>query len=81
MITKEEAQRAYDQLLSFRRQEILVKSKDFPGRVEIHHILPLSMGGADTEENKIALLAKEHFMAHVSLWVIHRFGKFHKQST
>lgn len=81
MITKEEAQRAYDQLLSFRRQEVLVKSKDFPGRVEIHHILPLSMGGSDTEENKIALLAKEHFMAHVYLWVIHRFGKFHEQST
>ena len=81
MITKEEAQRAYDQLLSFRRQEILVKSKDFPGRVEIHHILPLSMGGTDTEENKIALLAKEHFMAHVYLWTIHRFEKFHVQAT
>ena len=81
MITKEEAQRAYAQLLSFRRQEILVKSKDFPGRIETHHILPLSMGGLDTEENKIDLLAKEHFMAHVYLWAIHRFGEFHAQAT
>ena len=68
-------------MLSFRRQEILVKSKDFPGRIETHHILPLSMGGLDTEENKIDLLAKEHFMAHVYLWVIYRFGKFHSQAT
>lgn len=39
------------------------------------------MGGLDTKENKIDLLAKEHFMAHVYLWAIHRFEKFHVQAT
>lgn len=40
--------------------------------VEIHHIVPLSIGGKDIFENKVALFAKEHFMAHVYLWAIHR---------
>ena len=29
------------------------------------------MNGLDEDSNKVALFAKEHFMAHVYLWIIH----------
>ena len=64
-MTKEEAQKAYDNLVLFRKQNVLIKSKDNPGAIEIHHIIPISCGGLDEDSNKIALYAKEHFMAHV----------------
>ena len=31
---------------------------------ERHHIVPRCMGGADTEDNLIALYAREHFIEH-----------------
>ena len=78
-MTKEEAQKAYDELVASRKQNVLTKSKKHPGRIEIHHIIPTSMNGLDVKENKIALLAKEHFMAHVYLWIIHHDDEFHDQ--
>ena len=78
-MTKEEAQKAYNDLVAYRKQNVLIKSKEHPGRIEIHHIIPTSMNGLDVEENKIALLAKEHFMAHVYLWIIHHDDEFHDQ--
>ena len=78
-MTKEEAQQAYDGLIAYRRQNVLVKSKDHPGMIEKHHIIPTSINGLDIDENKIALLAKEHFMAHVYLWIIHHDDEFHDQ--
>ena len=78
-MTKEEAQKAYDDLIAYRRQNVLVKSKDHPGMIEKHHIIPISINGLDIDENKIALLAKEHFMAHVYLWIIHHDDEFHDQ--
>ena len=80
-MTKEEAQKAYIDLLTYRKQNILIKSKAHPGQIEIHHIVPLSIGGLDNKENKIALLAKEHFMAHVYLWIIHHDDEFHISMT
>ena len=80
-MTKEEAQKAYDDLISYRQQNVLVKSKENPGKIEVHHIIPMSIGGLDEESNKIALLAKEHFMAHVYLWIIHHDDEFHDQMT
>ena len=80
-MTKEEAQRAYDALIFYRQQNILIKSKEHPGRIEIHHIIPLSIGGIDEDSNKVALLAKEHFMAHVYLWIIHHDDQFHNCMT
>lgn len=80
MITKEEAIKAYDQLIQLRRTEQLVRSKENPGKIETHHILPRSCGGEDIPENRIDLLAKEHFMAHVYLWVIHHRDEFHYQT-
>ena len=79
MITKEEAEKLYADLIQLRRSEVLIKSKDNKGQIEIHHILPRSCGGTDDESNKIALYAKEHFMTHVYLWCIYRNTKFHNQ--
>jgi len=47
----------------------------FSGYYETHHILPSSLGGDNTEENKVKLTAKEHFVAHHLLWKIHRCSK------
>lgn len=80
MITKEEAIKAYEDLIQLRRSEVLVKDKSKLGSIEIHHILPTSCGGIDNDENKIALYAKEHFMAHVYLWIIHHDDEFHNQT-
>lgn len=80
MITKEEAIKAYEDLIQLRRSEVLVKDKSKLGSIEIHHILPTSCGGIDNDENKIALYAKEHFMAHVYLWIIHHEDEFHNQT-
>ena len=79
MITKEKAKKLYADLIQLRKSEILIKSKETIGQIEIHHILPRSCGGTDDESNKIALYAKEHFMAHVYLWTIYRNTDFHKQ--
>lgn len=81
MITKEEAEKLYADLIQLRRSDVLIKSKDNPGAIEIHHILPISCGGLDDDFNKIALYAKEHFMAHVYLYVIHRNTEYHDQMT
>ena len=81
MITKEEALQAYDSLIQYRRQDVLFKSKENHGKIEVHHIVPTSIGGTDNDVNKIALLAKEHFMAHVYLWIIHHDDEFHAQMT
>lgn len=76
-MTKDEAVTAYDQLVQFRQQNQLQKTSENPGKVETHHILPISCGGEDVPENRINLLAKEHFMAHVYLWIIHHEDEFH----
>ena len=80
MITKDEAVKAYDQLVLFRQQNQLQKTTENPGTVETHHILPISCGGEDVIENRINLFAKEHFMAHVYLWIIHHEDEFHYQT-
>ena len=74
----EEAIKAYADLIQLRRSQVPIKTK--PGEVEIHHVLPTSCGGLDVPENKIALYAKEHFMAHVYLWIIHHEDEFHCQT-
>ena len=80
-MTKEEAQKAYDDFISYRQQNVLVKSKENPGKIEVHHIIPVSIGGLNEESNKVALLAKEHFIAHVYLWIIHHDDEYHNQMT
>lgn len=66
----------YDQLVSYRLLNKLVKSKEEPGKIETHHILPRSCGGTDAPENLVNLYAKEHFMAHYYLWKMHENDEF-----
>lgn len=44
----------------------LMKKAAIRGRVEgeRHHILPVSLGGADTDDNMVWLTIREHFIAH-----------------
>lgn len=44
---------------------------------ERHHIVPRSMGGADTDDNMVVLTAREHFIAHILLAKIHGGGMWH----
>ena len=37
---------------------------------ETHHIVPRSLGGADTADNLVRLTAREHFIAH---WLLSKF--------
>lgn len=81
MITKEEAEKLYADLIQLRRSEVLEKSDSTLGLIERHHEIPRSCGGSNDESNLIALYAKEHFMAHVYLWIIHHDDEFHDQMT
>ena len=38
------------------------------GYFEIHHILPVSMGGSNDKENLVMFTGREHFIAHMLLW-------------
>ena len=44
---------------------------------ESHHIIPESLGGPDTPENRTALTAREHFICHWLLTKIHPTGDAH----
>ncbi|UGO54655.1 putative homing endonuclease [Cronobacter phage vB_CsaD_Banach] len=54
-------------------KEIIENRRNNPvsGMVEVHHIIPKSMGGDDSEGNLIALSPREHFVAHYILAKIH----------
>lgn len=45
-------------------KEAVLKSK----YVELHHILPRSMGGLDNADNLVKLSARQHYLAHWMLW-------------
>lgn len=49
----------YFKLIEFRQKEP-AKS----GIVEIHHIIPKSMGGSNKKQNLVYLTAREHYIAH-----------------
>ena len=52
----------YDKLMLRAKSRTLID-----GYKEIHHIIPKSMGGTNSQENLVALTAREHFIAHVLL--------------
>ena len=60
--------KVYHQLIHNAQHRILSRNI----YVERHHIVPLSLKGADIESNIVSLTAKEHFVAHHLLWKIHR---------
>lgn len=55
----------YDELINFRKENIPT------GYSENHHIIPRSLGGDDSEDNKVLLTGREHYIAHLLLVKIH----------
>lgn len=43
------------------------KTRTLDGYVENHHILPTSLGGSNSRDNKVKLTAREHFICHFLL--------------
>lgn len=58
----------YQNLISSRK----TRQREEDRYYERHHILPVSMGGSDNEDNLVWLTGREHFIAHWLLWRIHR---------
>jgi hypothetical protein len=58
----------YDLLISSRKNRLLEEGVYY----EKHHIIPKSMGGSNDPDNIIKLTLREHFIAHLLLWRIHR---------
>jgi hypothetical protein len=52
----------YDSIIDRSKNRILNEYS------EIHHILPLSLGGKNNKENLVRLTAREHFICHWLLW-------------
>jgi hypothetical protein len=74
--------RIYDNLMESRLllKEDRIKLKKRGEYFEAHHIIPVSMGGTGSvrgwnsirHHNIIVLTAREHYIAHALLWLIHR---------
>lgn len=56
----------YDKLVETRKQ------RNWKPGLEIHHIVPKSLGGNDDKDNLVNFTPREHFLAHWLLWKIHR---------
>jgi hypothetical protein len=59
-------QRIYDNLISYRQ------NNPATGYTEKHHILMKSMGGSDDTSNLVVLTGREHWIAHILLYKIHK---------
>jgi hypothetical protein len=55
----------YELLIARARKRLLT------GYVEVHHVQPLCMGGADVAINKVRLTPEEHYVAHQLLYKMH----------
>lgn len=64
----------YNRLIEKRRNNPITKKDCY---CEEHHIIPRSLGGANSKENLINLTAKEHYVAHhiLSVWYREKFGE------
>lgn len=56
----------YSQLIQKRLDNKLHKNQGT--YLELHHIVPTSLGGSDDQQNKINLTAREHYIAHLLLY-------------
>ncbi|HPR91746.1 MAG TPA: NUMOD3 domain-containing DNA-binding protein [Candidatus Dojkabacteria bacterium] len=45
-----------------------IRNKIIEEGYELHHIIPKSLGGEDTDNNIIKLTYREHYIAHLILW-------------
>jgi hypothetical protein len=59
-------QRIYDNLISYRQ------NNPATGYTENHHIVMKSMGGSDDPSNLVVLTGREHWIAHLLLYKIHK---------
>lgn len=59
----------YNELIDFRKENVP------DGYTENHHIVPKSLGGDDSIENKVLLTGREHYVAHSLLAKIHKGTK------
>jgi hypothetical protein len=59
--------RHYDTLCTTRKA--LNRAKGGCEYYEEHHIVPRSLGGSDSDKNLVLLTAKEHYLAHLLLFV------------
>jgi hypothetical protein len=59
-------QRIYNNLISFRQ------CNPVTGYTENHHIVMRSMGGSDDASNLVRLTGREHWVAHLLLYKIHK---------
>jgi len=66
----------YNQLIQSRKLRKLPKGVCF----ESHHIIPRSLGGDNLKENKVSLLPREHFIAHLLLTKMYCGQALHKMS-
>lgn len=58
----------------FKHYERLIaraRGRELIGYVEVHHVLPTCMGGADVAANKVKLTPEEHYLAHQLLCKMH----------
>lgn len=62
--------RIYDKIISSAKSRGINK-KSIGFKVEIHHIIPRCMGGADSRDNLVALTQREHYLIHILLTKIH----------
>jgi len=58
-------------------ESLIAKRQKNPatGYTERHHILPKSLGGSDDPSNLVVLTGREHWVAHLLLYKIHRNSK------
>lgn len=57
----------YDSLVEKAKVRGLDKSQH-KGYFEIHHIVPVCLGGSDEKSNLVMFTGREHFIAHLLLW-------------
>lgn len=55
----------YDELIN------RAKNRNISGYIEVHHIIPLCIGGSNTKDNLVELTAREHYVAHQLLHKIY----------
>jgi hypothetical protein len=62
----------YNTLIEFRKENVP------NGYTENHHVIPKSLGGDNSKENKVLLTGREHYVAHLLLAKIHKGTKNYK---
>ena len=59
-------QKVYNDLINHAKDQVLTEN------YEIHHIIPKCMNGTDEESNLVKLSYRQHYIAHLLLWKIHK---------